>query len=511
MRLKNSITNIMASVFAQIIAALIGFAARQVFIASLGDEYLGVNGLFSNILSMLSLVELGIGPAIIYHLYKPLAENDEHKLQALMSLYKKAYSYIGVSVLLLGIVLSNYLHVFIKNMPDILHIKIIFLLFVINAALSYFFSYKRSLIIADQKQYIVTVIHYIFFICLNILQVLVLYVTKDYFLFLSLQIISTLIENIVISIRADRMYPFLKRASRAVLDKEDKSDIFKYTIATVMHKIGGIFVNSTDSVLISSMVGLLETGFYSNYLLITATLNGLINQIFAAITSSVGNLGVSENSERKIFIYHVTMFINFWIYGLASIALIVLVNPFISLWLGKRLLFEPYVVLILIINFYISGMRKSTLAFREGLGLVRKDLFKPLFESVINLVASIILVRYLGLIGVFIGTTISTLTTCFWIEPVVLYYYAFKVPVRTYFTRYLIYLISVVSAGLSAWILCEKFFVQTSWLSLLYRALICFFVVNVLFVIFFHRTKEFKYLFNLGKTVCGKVVFKFKK
>lgn len=503
MRTRSSIINLIFAITGQSIGLLVSFFARIVFIQVLGAEYLGLNGLFTNILSILSLVELGIGPAIIFSLYKPLAENNTEEVKSLMNLYKKAYIGIGMLILILGISFTPFLEVFIKTIPDIPYIHIIFLLFVIDAAISYFYSYKRSLIISDQKRYIATIYKYSFFIILNIIQIVVLYLTHNFILFLICQIIATFTENILVSKKADKLYPYLKEKNVQKVDKLTFIQITKNVRAMVAHKLGSVIVNSTDSLIISKFVGLVGIGLYSNYQLIINALNIVTSQVFTSITASVGNLGATGTDDKKRAIFNVVFFMNFWIYGFISIFLVVLVNPFIELWIGKDFVLNTSIVLVVILNFYLTGMRKGVLTFRDALGIYWYDRHKPIFESIINLVASLILVKELGMVGVFIGTTISTLTTCFWVEPYVLYKYGFKSSVLSFFGRYSLYTGVTVATGILTLYL-TNIFRDVTMLNLIMKLLICFVIPNGMFLILFHRTDEFRYLYNLMNNVIFK-------
>ena len=276
-RTKASLRNITFAIIFQIVTLLVEFTSRTVFIKMLGKEYLGLDGLFYNILSMLSLAELGIGTAIIFSLYKPLTENDHSKVSILMALYKKAYLVIGGIVLILGLSIAPFLSFFIKEMPNIPRIEIIYMMFVLNSALSYVFIYKQSLIIADQKQYIVTKYRNIFNFSLRILQIIALYLTQNYFLFLSLNLMTTLILNVVLSMKANKMYPYLKNISKGQLDRETKDILTKNIIGNIAHKIGTVAVLSTDNLLIARFLGITTVGVYSNYLLIIGAMNTLLD------------------------------------------------------------------------------------------------------------------------------------------------------------------------------------------------------------------------------------------
>lgn len=502
-RTKNSLINLTAAMVGQLVAVPIGFVARLVFIRILGAEYLGVNGLFTSILTMLSLVELGIGPAIIFSLYKPLAENDTKKVQAIMQLYKKAYAIIGIGIVILGTGLTPFLSYFIKDVPEVKNIEIIFLLFVCNSAISYFYAYKQNLIIADQRRYIVTIYRYAFFSLLNLLQVAFLYTTENYILFLIVQIACTLLQNVMVAKTADKLYPFLQQKRTVELDGETVREIKKNTGAMVSHKIGEIVTNSTDNIVISAMVGTIWVGLYSNYILITIALNGIMGQFFSAITASIGNLGATSNKERLLGVFRRVQFATFWIFGLSSICLFYLFNPFIAVWIGKAYWLAMDTVLLLAVLFYVQGMRRAVLTFREALGLYWYDRYNPLFQTVINIGVSIALAPKFGVSGVITGTLISLMTTCFLIEPYYLYKKGFASPLKSYYYRYAVYTAATVGTGAATGKVVG--FVSGETLSALVgKCLVGLTVPNLIFFMLFCRTKEFQYFFSLA----NKFVFK---
>ena len=505
-RTKSSIKNLIYAFTGQGAGIIISVLARLVFVKVLTAEYLGLNGLFSNILSMLSLVELGVGPAMTFSLYKPLAEKNAEKIKSLMNLYKNTYRVIGCVMLIIGISITPFLPYLIDEMPDISNINVIYIFFVINTSISYFYSYKRSLIISDQKSYLATLYRYACYFILNVIQIVVLIITKNYELYLIAQILMTFTENVIVSKKADKLYPYLREKNIKKLSKEDTNPIKKNITAMVAHKVGGIVVNSTDNLIISKFVGLVAVGIYSNYYLITNALNTVCTQIFTSITASVGNLCATESKEKIYEIFEKTLFINFWIYGFASICLFVLFNNFIEIWVGKEYLFSIGVVSIIIINFYISGMRKTVLTFRDALGLYWQDRYKPIIESVINIIASLILVENYGVLGVFIGTLISTLTTCFWLEPYILYKYGIKNNVKKYFSKYAIYTFITIVAGCITVMISEFIFYNVNIINFVGKMIICTIIPNLFFFMAFHKSKEFIYFKDLAINLVKKVI-----
>ncbi len=497
-RTSYTVRNIRFALIGQAAALLVSFIARRVFLQVLGGEYLGINGLFDNILKLLSLAELGVGAAITFSLYQPLAANNREQIAVLMGLYRKTYAIIGTAVCIIGFALTPFLSSLVKDMPSIPSIRLIYLLFVANSALSYFFAYKRSLLIADQKRYLATLYRYGCFCVLSVLQIALLLVTRNYLLYLLLQLFFTLAENLLISRKANVLYPYIRKPSFKKLDAKTYSVIKHNVFAMVFHKIGGVVVAGTDSVLLSRLVGLLAVGVYSNYYLVTNALNTIYNLLYQSVTASIGNLGVEADEDKLTDVFWKMDFFTAWLQGFTFVCLINLFNPFISLWVGKEYLFPFPVVLAISVSFYLTGMRKSVLTFRDALGLYWHDRYKPVFESIINLGVSIWLGIELGAVGVFIGTIISTLVTCFWVEPYVLFHYGLHRSVWLYFKRYLLYL-AVTGFAAAVTYACCCFVPSDGVLYFLLRTGICICVPNGIYLLVFYKTKAFRYFVSLIK------------
>lgn len=507
-RTQNTIRNVLAAMMGQLGGILVNLLARVFFLHYLNQTYLGLNGLFTNVLTMLSLVELGVGPAMAYSLYKPLADGDTERIKSHMAFYKRAYVTIGLVIAALGLCFLPFYTVFMDQVPDIPHLNIIYLLFVANTVVSYFYSYKRSLIVCDQKKYIETAVHYGAYFLLNVVQIIFLAVTKSYVLFLVLQVISTWAENYILARKADQLYPYLKDKNVKPMDKADSQVIFRNVAAMSMHKIGAVVVNSTDNILISKLIGLATAGLYANYYTIIHPLQTITNQIFESIVASVGNLSATVKGGdvgRLKETFNDVFFLAFWIFTFCAACLYNLLPPFIQfLWLrNKGWLLDNGTLIVLVINFYLYGMRRPVLTFRDASGAFWNDRFKPIFESIINLLASVALAHRFGLMGIFLGTLVSTVTTSLWVEPLVLYRNVFYLPLRDYFLRFAGYTAAgAVICAVTTW-LCKL--VGYSLLSLIPRAIICVLVPNLLLLLVFHRTKEFRYFGCLGKELLGKV------
>lgn len=501
MRTENSVKNSIAAVISNILVMLLGFVIQTIFVKVLGEEYLGINGLFANIISMLAIVELGIGPAIVSNLYKPLAQNDREQVRTIMAYYRKCYNIIGFLVLGIGVLIMPFLRFFVKTSIEFTNfggIYLIFFLFVLDAGFSYFYSYKRSLIQADQKNRIINITHLICYSLMIIFQVLVLFLTGNYILFLVIKIFFRIAENLILSAIVDRDYPYLKGPA-SVLKKEDRDSIFTKVKGLIYHKIGSYVVLGTDNLIISAFLGVGLVGLYSNYYLIINSLYTLYCQIFSALTASVGNLIVTESKESNFSIYKKVMFLNFWIYGFSAAALYCMMGPFVSVWLGEKFLLPNSVLIILIVNFYMLGMRSSIGTFKDAAGIFYEDRFIPILESLINIVASLILVPFLGMFGVFLGTFFSSLIVVFYSLPKFVFKKVFDKSIWVYYKLYFKYVvISALGVVCTAavYALVTYCFSLSGILALVIAALISLVIPNVLFALIFRRTEEFQYYKN---------------
>lgn len=502
MRTKSSLKNLIIAFIGQGFGLIISFVSRIIFIKVLSTEYLGINGLFTNILTMLSLVELGVGQAMTFSLYKPLSKDNTEKVKSLMYLYKKAYTVIGIVVSILGILFLPFYKYLINDIPNINNLNIIYLLFVMNTAVSYFYSYKRSLIICDQKRYIATIYRYGFYFILNVVQIIILIITKNYILYLILQVIFTWLENFFVSKKANKMYPYLLDKEINKLDRKETIEIKKNVKAMLYHKIGGVVVNSTDNILISKFVGLIAVGIYSNYYLIIIAIETITSQFFNAIIASVGNLGAVETKAKVKKTFETTFFLNFIVYGIISINLLILFNPIISVWLGRKYIFNYSIVIIITICFYLKGIRKTCLTYRDALGLFWYDRYKPIIESIINLIVSIILAIKYGVLGIFIGTIISTVLTSLWIEPYVVYKYYFKSKVSDYFIRLIKYTLLTIGVYFICYNICLIFNIDNV-ITILLKLILTTCISSLIFFIFFRGTVEYKNVKNIIKNLKG--------
>ena len=493
-RTKNVATNAITGVIGQLLTIVMQFACRTVFIYTLSSEYLGIVGLFTNIISILSLSELGFGVAILYLIYKPIAENNKNKIIEYMNLYRVFYRRVALVVFGVGVCLIPFLKYFVGNSLDIHNVRLIYILYLFNSIASYLLIYKQSIIEASQKVYITIFYQKSFLLVQSILQIVSLLITKNFIIYLVIQLISTITCNLFISIKADKLFPYLNKDKKSLPSKDEIKEVMKNTLAMATHKMGSVVVLSTDNILMSAMVNIKSVGLYSNYTLITTTINAFINMIFNGFSASIGNFVASREQKQIYSIYKSVNFFGFWLVSFCATSLYNLLNPFIELWIGPKYLFNMDIVFIIVTNFYLNGMRVVTLKFRDAMGIFWYDRHKPIFESGINLLTSFILTKKFGVIGILLGTTISTLLTSFWIEPYVLYKYGFKEKIDDYYKKYMMYTVYFIVISLIINKTCYLF--SNDILGFGLKLLFIVVVYNLLILLVLYKTEEFKTISN---------------
>lgn len=497
-RTEYSARNTSIAMISRIIAIVMGFVTRIVFTRILSESYVGINGLFTDILNVLALSELGVGTALTYALYKPIAEKDIERQKSLMRLFKWLYRATALVIAVFGLLLVPFLGHLAKDTGDVEHIVPIYLLYLLNSVVSYLLIYKKALLDAYQRSYIGVLYYTVFLLLQYVLQIVVLVFTRNFLLFLLIHLLCTVGNNICVARKANSLYPFLQEKEIEPIPKTEKRSIIKNMKAMLMHKIGNVVVNNTDNLLLSSMVGLVSAGLYSNYYLIIGSVRQVLGQAFQGITASVGNLGVTEDRKAVQSVFDASFFIGQWLFGFSGICLFLLLNDVIAVSFGEKYVFPNVLVFVLCVNFFITGMRQPTLVFRDSLGLSWYDRYKSLAEAILNLVFSILLTMRFGIVGVFGGTFLSTMLTSFWVEPYVLYRRRLESKLASYFLRYALYTAVVLFAGALTYIACG--FVG----SFPVRLLLCITIPNVVFLLCYHRTREFRSLCRMLKELVTK-------
>jgi O-antigen/teichoic acid export membrane protein len=491
-RTENVARNMLYGTVLQFVSILLDFILRTVFIHTLGKDYLGINGLFTNILTILSFAELGIGDAIIFSMYKPIANNDTEKLKSLMQLYKKAYIIIGMVIAIAGLLLIPFLGYLIKDVPQITEdLRLIYCLFLGNTVLSYFFSYKKSIITANQRNYIVITYQKVFHFVQIIGQTVFLYLTHNYIAFLVIMICCTFLNNFLVSRKSNKLYPYLLDREVKPLERDERQSIFTNVKALVIYKFGSVILNGTDNIIISAIIGVAAVGVVSNYLLIIAAVQIILGQIMNAFTASIGNLNAGHDKEKQESVFNKFLFIAEWLFGFCSIALLLFLNEFINLWIGKDYLVSQLVVFSLVLHFLVNGIQFVPFTYRTTMGLFVQAKIAPIIASVFNIVLSILLGYRFGLFGIFIATSIARFCAMGIIDPYCIYKKRFNKSPKIYFLKYFGYL-SVTSLNYCFTYYVLSFIPLSGWIGIIVKAIACFCVSNLFYYFIFSRTAIFK-------------------
>lgn len=504
-RTEYSVLNIVAGLGGYALSVILSLINRMVFTRCMPPAYLGISGLFTNILSMLSLAELGISGAIVYALYKPLAENDEEKIAAIVSLFGKAYRAIGLVIAGAGLCVLPFLTILVGEQTDIVEsIHVIYLFYLFNTAVSYLFTYRSTLLVAAQKNYIVTGLNYLVLSVQAIVQATFLFWKRDYVGYLIIQTVFSIGYYVWISHIAIKQYPYIRTKNIKRLPDEERKSIFSNVKDLMLYKVAGVLVNGTDNIIITYFKGLEITGLASNYTLLTNTLNSLLCQVFDGITASVGNHNVTENKEKQYEMYKFLNMVNFWLFGWAALGITFCSSDLVSLLFGSEYILPRSIPMVLAISFYVSGVTNVIGTYKHTLGLFHYGRFIQLFTAAINIVLSVILGEVWGLFGILFATVIARLLTHHWYTPYVVYKYGFKrnpiEAVAIYFKYlFILFIAGCVCAFVLPLISCALF------AQVIVKMVLCSVIVNVVFFAFLARTMEFAKLKYYLVLIVGKI------
>lgn len=503
-RTTNTIYNFTTSMGGQLITIVMHFAVRTVFVHTLGKSYLGIGGLFSNILTMLSLAEFGVGSAIIFKLYKPIAEHDYHRIAVLMKFYKVVYRLIGMAVALIGIILIPFLPSLIKDYDKLISLHInaefIFLLYLLKSVSSYlFFAYKSSIVKANQKEYLLNLITYIFTIVASVLQILSLLIWPNFTLYVLIMIIQIIGQNLACAVLSDKMYPYINEKNTERLSGEEIKEIIKDCAALFLYKLNGVVLKATDNLVLSVFIGLDAVAEYSNYYILYTTINTLFAKIYNSVSHSLGNLNAKESKEKKYQVFESTVLITAILGGTAGVGIFVVADELIDTWIGFDWVLKQPFSLIMGLEVFTLAFRICLSKFRTTMGLFQQAKWRPLAGMIINLIISILLVRKWGIVGVLIGTVVADWSTTMWFDPIIIHKYGYnnQKEVSVYFIKLFKYLVVCGLIGGLDYYICSHFLTGAGWISVFVHAIICGISVPAALVIGSIRYPEGRYVFSL--------------
>lgn len=510
MRVKRFLQNMVTGIGGMLLTYVLQFMSRTVFIYTLGKEYLGISGLFTNVISVLNVTELGLGAAIVFSLYQPLAADDKKKINSIMHLLRRAYFFIGLFVLIAGIILVPFLPFLMKKTTELVNIPFIFMLYVVESVSSYwFYAYKSLILRADQKGYITNIYTYFAKVIVAVCQIVILFTVRSFVLYTIAGISVNILGNLLIANKVDRTYPFLKNKAQQ-LPKAERREIYKNVVGTAAYKINDMILRSTDNIIISAFISVASVGVYDNYHMISSSVFTFIRMLFGSATAGIGNFVAKEEKAQSEYLFRVMMFASYWLFGFATICLWMLFNPFIALVWGEEYLLKKMVVAVIVIEFLIKSFQVVTIIYKDACGLFWKGKYRPVATAVINLIVSVLLVQELGILGVVLGTIVSRLLTTWWFEPRMIYHNVFAMSCKMYFVRYFC-AVAFVAVYIGVLEILSLPFSDATFINLVTKSILCLLVPNFFTWVFFRKTEEFVYLKNMVTGILDSILRNRKK
>jgi len=490
-RSQNAFRNIIFGIFLKGYQTLLPFFMRTLLIYTLGMEYVGLNGLFTSVLQILNLTELGISQAMTYAMYKPIADGNYNKVCNLLSLYKKYYFYIGLVIIVIGISFLPFLPNLISGeIPEDLNLYVLYLLYLSSTVISYWlFSYKSSLLEAHQRNDIISKIQIINLTIQSFLQIIILLVWKNYYIYIAIQILVQILNQCLIQIYTKKIYP-------DCYPKEETDYSYKALITSNIRdlafaKFGYVVLTSSDTVIISSFLGLSVLAIYQNYYYLITSIIGFISTLMYGIIASIGNSIVIETKDKNYNDFKTLTFIISWVTAICTCCFLCMFQPFMELWVGKKYLFPFNMVILFCIYFYIYEFNQLFNVYKDAAGLWHYDRFRPLITSLCNLTMNILLVNIIGIEGVLLSTILSILFVGMpWLIHNI-FTYLFERNMKDYLFIVAQYIFVVLISCFLSYKISTLFDVNV-YLTLIIRLCIAVSIPSILYLILFHKSTAFK-------------------
>lgn len=508
-RVQAAKKNILFGYVGQIVTMVMAFVLRTFCIRYIIEQILGVDGTFVEVLSFLNMAELGIGTALNFSLYKPVAEGDTEKIKSYMQMYRRAYYYIAGVVGIVGLILAPFLKYLVKNpgVPE-KDLVLFYLIFLFNTVSSYFVAYKYSLVNAEQKNYIQTNIIAITKIVTSVFQIIVVAITKNYYFYLITDAVIQLIQKIFVSRYLDNMYPYLKEKNIEKLAKEDEEIVWTKTKALVFHKVGDVFRLQTDTLIISSLseVGAALVAVVRNYNMIIVAVSSFVNIIFNSVISSFGNLIATEDRDKQYSMFKVYRFFATWVYGFSCVGFMLLLTPLVEMWTkiskGDKWtdfwILPALAVFLILTDYYFKGERIVLSNYKTAAGVFEQDKYLALIQGIVNLILSIWLVQTkLGISGIYVGTVVSGIIANI-TKPVIIYKACFDKSAVSYFIDSFKYIASMAVVMGICYFIRQLVMPEPTILGFAAMVVIITVVFNGVYFLLYGRSEEFRYL-------CGKL------
>lgn len=501
-RTKSSLQNALTGTFGSIVKMGVRFFTKTAFIYILGAEYVGLQGLLQNIVGFLNITELGLGTAIVFSLYKVIADADEQHIAAIMHLFKKLYRYIGFVILVLSIIIAPFMPILVKDMSDFPDFWIIYALYIVDSLLTYwFFSYRNSILQADQKQYVTNLINLGIDVTSSILQFILLYFSHSFSLFLIGGIICKIYGNIYLKCKTDKMYPYLLMKNYSQVPPEMIQEIKTNVKAIVIYNGGYRLTVVLDTMLISYYLDIVTVGRYGNYLLIFNAFTTLMTAFFTAFTASIGNLRLKADEIKNEFIFRCLNMVDFSLSGLVGLVTSVSLGSFIVLWIGDFYVFDPITHYVLIFQFSTDLLGAVVLQYRNAYGLFDKGKYRPLFGDLLNVIFAVVLAPKFGVIGIVLSRLAASYLTFWWFDSWLIYHYGFHMSVWRYYRQYIFDLICITLFTTAVVAGIQFTNIPLSWFTLIGETLLAIVLATFGIYLRYGKTEEFQFIKNRFITV----------
>lgn len=491
-RFGKSKRNIIAGLVQYGLNLFLIWLGRFIFVRVLSADYLGINGLFSNVISVLAIADLGIPTAMTYSLYKPIADGNTKRIASIVAFFRKIYLFIAFAVLITGLAVIPFIPHIVNLENPIPNLNLYYILILLNTVFSYLFIYRTTLMTADQKDYILQNYIVIFRVITFVCQIVVLLVFRNYLFYLAVGVIVVLVSNLVQNNVTLRHYPYLKEPADD-LGAEDKRIIWKNVFDLFLYRLCGIIQNNTDSILISFFAGTVFVGYYSNYQAIVLAVTAIINIVFNSVKASLGNLfaGKDASPEKKRDAFWTMELVNFWMVAFCSTCFICLFQSFIGMSFGGEYVIPMGMVIAIVLNFYTSNIRQSIWAFRETMGFFHEVRMITAVTAVLNIVLSVVMGYFWGMFGVLAATVIARMVYAWWKEPVILFNGYLESPVRKYFITYLLRFLLFAVICAAAFFACGVTdYVPNPIIAFVLKMFICLVLPNGILWLVFHKNRN---------------------
>lgn len=511
-RTKAASLNAVTMLITQAVSLLLRFGVQTSFIHELSQSYLGLNGLFANVISFLSFADLGIGTAITVALYKPIADKDVDKIRLLINFYRKTYLIIILVISAVGLGISPWIYLFIKKpVFSNMQLTLWFILYLVSTLATYFSANKRSFLMATQQGYLNSLNDFIFKAIQQLAQILILVFFHSFLWFLIIQVVIAVLGNWQLSRTANKYYPEIFHNNKLLAKNNLKVDTLKEikrnVIGAISSKIGIIIVFGTDNVILSAFIGLAAVAKYSNYMLIVQSVSSVFSQVIGSFVGSIGNLHVTASKERQKMTLYRLLYLNTLINLFVSVGLAFAFSSFISIWAGENYLLSTNLTIGIVLNYSINQSRYAAQCFISGMGLYWSVRWKSLIEAGINLFLSLLFIQvlHLGIMGVVLGTLGSNILVNVVWEPYIVFHDGALGSMKTYLFKYTCYEFFIITVIIILSLVSHLFMHIGLVQLIIYTAVVEVLVLSV-FLLCTFKLSEFHYFLNL----CQKFYYRVK-